>query len=671
MGEVFLAAQPIAGGVRPVIIKTLLPDLAAQQDFVAQFLDEARVVATLNHPNVVTLLEVGTFEGQPVIVMEFVRGSTVSQLRRVAGQQGRSISPTIAATIARDAAAGLAHAHHATDHAGAPLGIVHRDVSPQNLMVRSDGVTKVLDFGIATAANRGAARTQTGVIKGKLAYMAPEQLLGQPVTHHVDQFALGVVLWELLAGRRLFDASAEQALVEQVLEAPIVAPSRFNPQVSEALDRITLTALARSPQDRFPDCEALVKHLSAELPAGSPDSVAELVRAVSGDEQVFSLETPFESPELSFPSSRSDQTLTVPARPPPTPTPAPRTTPKRWRALGLMAVIAVVAGAGALVARRAARGEAETRVRSMLDENAGLAGQSLERFCAKSQALSQQWPALPETAHLDAAPVLAPLVSWSTDSAVVQQGQLALEAVAVADAGAWYEQLALHGSSEDLSFFAALHQYDTWSLFGAGPLATTPSAFSSNELPMPDFAVLRRAARLHLARSMSKGDVQTAFDDVRHLATLMRSTDTLLGEMMASMIAVDAHDVIEATRHRGLTISAPWVLSAEQRLEVRQLSFASASFFWPGVEEKTMTRAASCSIAPCTALNEGAFMHAIAGKLAGTDTAGTLKRLLTAQRRCDSRLLDFNLAALQLDSATLLTRSAPQRAWIRRLYDEQ
>ncbi|SVE29784.1 uncharacterized protein METZ01_LOCUS482638, partial [marine metagenome] len=202
MGEIFLARQSDTLIDRYVILKSLLSDLAANQSFVEQFLGEARVAATLNHPHIVSIYEVGAWDGIYFIAMEYIDGPDLAKLLGAAVRARRLISPPLAAKIALDAATALEHATEARDADGNPLNIVHRDISPQNVMLRRDGVTKVVDFGIARAANL-ASRTLTGQVKGKLAYMPPEQLLGEKVDWRADQYALGVVLWELSTCERL------------------------------------------------------------------------------------------------------------------------------------------------------------------------------------------------------------------------------------------------------------------------------------------------------------------------------------------------------------------------------------------------------------------------------------------------------------------------------------
>lgn len=271
MGEIFLARQ--VGVVdRLVILKSLLPELAADEHAIQCFLDEARVAATLNHPNIVNIFEVGLWKGSYFIAMEYIEGDSVSSLLRAAVAQKQRVPLPVALQIAHDAALALDHAHHAVDVNGVALQLVHRDVSPQNLMVRIDGVTKVVDFGIARAANR-MAHTRTGLVKGKVGYMAPEQLLGQTVDARCDQYSLGVVLWELLTSRRLHkvdedDISALNRIVQQ--DAP--PPSARAPDISPELDAIVLRALQREPGQRFARCSELAAALRPLLAAsGHPD----------------------------------------------------------------------------------------------------------------------------------------------------------------------------------------------------------------------------------------------------------------------------------------------------------------------------------------------------------------------------------------------------------------
>ncbi|MFZ9889233.1 MAG: serine/threonine protein kinase, partial [Myxococcota bacterium] len=252
MGEVFLARQTgVLGFDRLVILKSLLPELAEQEGFVEQFLDEARVVATLNHPNIVQTYEVGKHDGVYFIAMEYISGENLGRLQKLARKAERPMPVTVAVKVIHDAASGLDHAHKALDVHGRPLELVHRDISPQNIMVRGDGVTKVVDFGIAKASNR-ATRTATGTLKGKVQYMPPEQLNTEVLDHRCDQFALGVVLWELLTDEKLFGGNNELETIKNVLMAPIRKPSEVRPGLSAGLDDIVIRMLQRDRDRRYP-----------------------------------------------------------------------------------------------------------------------------------------------------------------------------------------------------------------------------------------------------------------------------------------------------------------------------------------------------------------------------------------------------------------------------------
>ncbi|MDX2011636.1 MAG: serine/threonine-protein kinase [Myxococcaceae bacterium] len=287
MGEVFLAVQRgVPGFERAVILKSLLPELAAQPGFIDQFLDEARVASQLNHPNVVSIYEVGLWNGTYFIAMEYIRGRNLAQVSRRAAELGLALPPVVVARIIADAARGLGHAHLAHGADGTPLQVIHRDVSPHNIMTRVDGVTKVVDFGIARAANR-ATRTRTGTLKGKLSYMAPEQVLERPLTPAVDQFALGVCFWELLTGRPLFRAENDLKIIKQVLERPIERPSQLRPGLPAAYDRIALRMLEREPLERFPDmgaAAAALTELVSEFSSSGDDPVAAFMQALGTDD---------------------------------------------------------------------------------------------------------------------------------------------------------------------------------------------------------------------------------------------------------------------------------------------------------------------------------------------------------------------------------------------------
>ncbi|MDP2343613.1 MAG: serine/threonine-protein kinase [Deltaproteobacteria bacterium] len=289
MGEVFLARQTggVTGTERLVILKSLLPELAEQDGFIDQFLDEARVAAKLNHPNVVQMLEAGLWNGMYFIAMEYIKGENLSRIQKTAKAKGLPFPIHIVVRVIRDALNGLGHAHGAIDdQTGQPLCVVHRDVSPQNIMVRIDGVTKVVDFGIAKSGNR-SSRTATGVLKGKLQFMSPEQVKGENVDARTDQFAMGIVLWELLTNQRLFAGDNEIAILKAVLQQRIPKPSEHVPGLPPELEMVIMKMLERDPNQRYASCEEAADGLSAWLAQGSrrvsENDVAGFIKAIVGD----------------------------------------------------------------------------------------------------------------------------------------------------------------------------------------------------------------------------------------------------------------------------------------------------------------------------------------------------------------------------------------------------
>jgi tRNA A-37 threonylcarbamoyl transferase component Bud32 len=283
MGEVFLARQT---GVldRLVILKALRHELVLERDFVEQFLDEARVAATLNHPNIVSLYDVGEWEGTYYIAMEYVAGEDLSRIWYAAAKAGVGLPFHVSVRICMEAALALEHAHGAKDVHGRALSIVHRDVSPQNVMVRMDGVTKLVDFGIAKAANK-SSRTQRGMVKGKLQYMSPEQVRGDDLDGRSDQFSLGVVLWEMCTGRRLFKADTDINTVQKILNLPIPRPQQYVPGFPTELEGVILRLLEREREARYPSLKQAVVEMRAYLDRGAgTETVADFVQRIVGAE---------------------------------------------------------------------------------------------------------------------------------------------------------------------------------------------------------------------------------------------------------------------------------------------------------------------------------------------------------------------------------------------------
>lgn len=265
MAEVFRARVDEKGFAKPVCIKRILPALAGLEGFADMLRDEAAVAGRLVHVNLVQAHEIGEVDGALFIAMELVEGTTLAQLRRAMKKAGAGVPVPAALHIGISMCRGLHAAHTATTTGkadGKPLDIVHRDVSPQNVLLGKDGAIKVSDFGVARASER-LSRTTTGVIKGKPAYMAPEQILGEPTDHRADQFSTAVVIWETLAARPLFWARSEMATLDLVLkgEVPPINRADVTPELEATLRR----ALSRAPSDRFADMAELERALTVHL----------------------------------------------------------------------------------------------------------------------------------------------------------------------------------------------------------------------------------------------------------------------------------------------------------------------------------------------------------------------------------------------------------------------
>lgn len=252
---------------RVVAIKQLHPHLATDERVVTALWDEARLAAQVNHPNVVATIEILEDAGDVFLVLEHVHGVSLAALAKAGRTQGSPMPTAVVSSLIGGVLAGLHAAHEANGANGLPLGLVHRDVSPQNILVGVDGLPRVIDFGIAKAAGR-AQQTETGQLKGKLSYMAPEQLRNV-VDRRTDVFAAGIITWELLTSRRLFDFDEAAAITHALDHGKIDLPSRFNTAVSPALDAVVMKALARRPDDRWPSARAMATALD-EAEKGAP-----------------------------------------------------------------------------------------------------------------------------------------------------------------------------------------------------------------------------------------------------------------------------------------------------------------------------------------------------------------------------------------------------------------
>ena len=259
-----------AGFLRTVAIKRLHSQFAHDADFTAMFLDEARLASRIQHPNVVSTLDVVMNGDELLLVMEYVRGESLSRLIRRARDRGDYLPPRVVVAIMSGALHGLHAAHEAVDEKGASLGLVHRDMSPQNVLVGTDGVARVLDFGVAKAAGR-VHTTRDGDIKGKVLYMPPEQLSAAPLTRTADIYAAGVVLFEALTCLRMFAGDNEGAALTKIIQNDIQLPSSSDPALA-AFDRIVRRATAADPKARYPTAIAMAAELEAHCGPSAPNA---------------------------------------------------------------------------------------------------------------------------------------------------------------------------------------------------------------------------------------------------------------------------------------------------------------------------------------------------------------------------------------------------------------
>jgi serine/threonine-protein kinase len=249
---------------RWVAVKVILPSLASDPELDKMFLDEGRLARRIRHPNVVEVFEVADHEGTPFLAMEWIEGESLHALLTATARR-RTITPAMAVSLVARVAAGLHIAHGLCDDDGKLLGVVHRDVSPHNILMSTDGAVKLVDFGVAKARGRLAETTSAGQLKGKFGYMSPEQATDKPVDRRSDIFSLGIVLFELTTGRRLFRGRNDAETLRQVTSAEIPSPSLIVKNYPSRLERIVLKALERDPMRRYQSAVALQHDLEAYL----------------------------------------------------------------------------------------------------------------------------------------------------------------------------------------------------------------------------------------------------------------------------------------------------------------------------------------------------------------------------------------------------------------------
>jgi phosphate/phosphite/phosphonate ABC transporter binding protein len=313
MAELFLARERgIAGLERLVVLKRILPHLADNPSFIDMFLREARIVARLAHPNVVQIFDLGEEDGTFYIAMEYIHGSTVRELQVLSGQEGR-FPLDVATGVVIQALRGLHAAHELKDLDGKPLGLVHRDVSPHNLMCTVEGHVKLLDFGVAKATEEGLEATYSGNLKGKFAYMSPEQARRQPLDRRSDVFGMGIVVWEMLTGERLFKRDNEMDMMQAVLAGEIPSITQFNAEVPREIDDIVQRALRRDRDERWSSADEMRQKLSSVATEHgidtSEDRVSQYVKETAGPQLQLRRKTLQNALERSLTSFERDGLL--------------------------------------------------------------------------------------------------------------------------------------------------------------------------------------------------------------------------------------------------------------------------------------------------------------------------------------------------------------------------
>jgi serine/threonine protein kinase len=287
------------GFERTFVVKRILPHLSEDATFIKMFVEEAKLSARLAHPNIVQIFELGAVEGEYFISMEYIRGRDLSETMRAIWKTMGPPRPELVAYIGREACRALNYAHSLSDERGRPLGMIHRDVSPSNIMMSYEGAVKLLDFGIAKALGEAPETTKSGTMKGKYAYMAPEQTEGDDVDHRIDIFSCGIVLHEVLTGRRLFKGQNDVLTIERVRRCDVPPPSQQNPMVPPELDAIVLRALQRDRDHRWATAADMADALDDVVHAArfQPTHLAQLLH------DLFPVDGGAPSPRLSVNAS--------------------------------------------------------------------------------------------------------------------------------------------------------------------------------------------------------------------------------------------------------------------------------------------------------------------------------------------------------------------------------
>jgi eukaryotic-like serine/threonine-protein kinase len=310
MAEIWLAKQlGVQGFEKLVVVKRILDQFATEKEFVQMFLDEARLAATLNHPNVVQIYDLGQEQTSFYIAMEFIAGHDLLAILKKCKRARVALPPPIAAKLIAASCEGLHYAHTRKDLQGNPLNLVHRDVSPSNILVTYDGGVKVVDFGIAKAESQ-STKTEAGKLKGKYSYMSPEQIRTVPLDARSDVFALGIVLYEILVGRRLFKRDNELAIMQDILEGEVRAPSELREDVPRELDEICMKALQKDRRKRFGSAQemqvALEKYLASTPEPPTSIHVSRFMLELFAEEH-----TAYQALLRELPTARPEQLLQI------------------------------------------------------------------------------------------------------------------------------------------------------------------------------------------------------------------------------------------------------------------------------------------------------------------------------------------------------------------------
>ncbi|TMA14071.1 MAG: serine/threonine protein kinase [Deltaproteobacteria bacterium] len=358
MAEVYLARQAGAAGFEKLVcLKRILPHLARDRQFVGMFLNEARLAARLDHPNIVSIFDLGEANGNYFIAMEFIDGPSLRAVAKRAHERGERLPIAEVVKIVSMAAGGLHYAHDLAGPDGKPLGLVHRDISPDNILVHRNGMAKVVDFGIAKAAN-SSGMTRTGTLKGKVAYMPPEQLRGDALDRRADVFALGVVLYEMLGGKRPWEGDSEVSLIGRIMTEDPQPLSVLRPEAPAGLVAVLERALARDRDARYASCHDLQADLDALLvslgQAITPARISDFAKAYAEPVQPPDESTGAAMQALEAEMNGTGAVRAVPARRPqpreartvvlPQPPPPPD---RRGVAYGIAAFLCIAALGGA------------------------------------------------------------------------------------------------------------------------------------------------------------------------------------------------------------------------------------------------------------------------------------------------------------------------------------